>query len=267
MVPRSLVAAPKLSPAPARSPPIPQEVPASLAGLPALDIADEPTPAPAAPPAPAPAAPVSSPPASKSDPPASGPKPDPKPTTRKIAFKEDGDGRRIGEVRVEYEGAAGPGAVKAKVIAFGKEHQVVLPKKDEQSVRFTSPEGPEVSVTLMFTGTNKEGDKEILVDISGMKTGSDKAKETATKAVSKAGTLLATLKHHIPEIVLGTFGVALSTTVLAVTDLRLWMEQHMGGLRWLAIIGVPLVMVGVAVWSSFERKKPEEKKTDDKKEA
>jgi hypothetical protein len=261
MVPKALRAAP--APAKKAPPPLPEEVPPSLAGLPPLDAPD--ASALAEPPkeAPAPETVSERP---KSDPPA-------KPTTRKIAFKAEGDGRRIGDVRVEYEGPAGPGAMKAKVTAFGKEREVVLSQRDEQSVKFPSPAGPEVSVTLMFTGANKEGDKEVLVDITGMESGSDKAKQAATAAVSKAGSLAAKLKYNLPEVILGAFGVALSTTVLAVSELRLWMEQHMHAWRWPAVIGVPLVMVGLAVWSSIENgkkpegKKPEEKKSDDKKEA
>ncbi|HSB47604.1 MAG TPA: hypothetical protein VLD37_06330 [Candidatus Bilamarchaeum sp.] len=279
-VPKDIHRAPPTNPkvsapvTPARKapPPMPVEapaeepVPASLAGLPdlsALEAIDTPTPAPAPAAVPAPVAvPDEAPPA-----PAPAPKEPPKLATKKIAFKDEGEGRRLGPVRIEYDGAAGPDAVKARVTAFGKEHEVVLPKSDSKRVSFQTPEGSEVSVALMFSGVNAEGDKEILADVGGVESGSTKAKQAAVKAVSKTGTFLSSVKKHALELVLGTYGVALATTVLAVTDLRVWMEQHMGAWRWPAAIGIPLVMVGLAVWAAVGHMKPEEQKTGDKKEA
>jgi hypothetical protein len=266
LAPVPQAAAPKASP-----PPVPKEeveVPASLAGanLSGLDELEVPEQAPE--PVPAPALKEAAP--RDSTPPASGPKSEPpKLVTKKIAFKEVGEGRRIGDVRIDYEGAAGPGAVKAKVTAYGKEHEVVLPRKESQRVSFQAPDGSEVSVALMFTGANKEGDKEILADIGDMESTSDKAKQAASKAISTVVPAASKLWTHRWEVLLSTWGAAISTTLLAVTDLRVWTEQHMGNLRWGVVAGIPLVMIGISafIWRDKSEGKKAEAKTEDKTEA
>jgi hypothetical protein len=176
---------------------------------------------------------------------------DPKKAEGTAAFDSEGESFLIKKTgyRLVYEGMASATACKFALV--GKETlRFDLYLSSPETVNVESADG-QVSITLVYNGTNEKGKKEVEFEVEGGVSTVAKKAAQVRKAGSAAGAWLASLKYHVPEIISGTMITAVTVGLATLETVR----SQLGSLTVPAAIAYGVIGAAVTGWAALERRK------------